>query len=556
MAQSAPYTVSDYLVQRLQDIGIRHAFGVPGDYTLDFLDHLVHSPLRWVGTCNELNAGYAADGYARLNGAGVAVVTYAVGGFSILNAVAGAYAEHVPLVVVSGAPAMARRQAGALVHHLAGDHEMQLDIFRKLTVDAALLSNPRTAPEAIDRVLQSCLKWMRPVYIEIPMDVAQMPCRMPEAMSFAPDRRSDPAVLEECVAEAIALLDQAERPAVLVGMEVARFGLGREALQLVERVELPFAMTVSGKGSLPELHPQCLGVYQGALSAESIREQIEGSDCLIKLGVWFTDWDTGLFTSKLEQPGSIHANVDQVRIGHHIYPNVHLADFIDALAAKARARAYLESHPVRPSQPVRTHAWEAGRPLSAAHFYQRVESFLDDSMILVSDIGDVLCAVADMHIEESDNFLTQAYYMSIGYGTPASLGVSFARPEKRPVVLVGDGAFQMTAQEVSTLIRERCRPVILLLNNDGYLIERYLHEDQVYNDIQPWHYARLPAVFGESALTLRVTTEGELEEALEQALAAPDRLVFIEAVVGRDASNALKRIGDTYQKSYRGSKKD
>ncbi len=550
-APDAPYTVADYLVQRLQDIGVAHAFGVPGDYTLDFLDHLVTSPIAWIGNCNELNAGYAADGYARVKGAGVAVVTYAVGGFSILNAVAGAYAEHVPLVVISGAPAMARRESGALVHHLAGDHEMQLNIFRMLTVDCALLSGPRTAPDDIDRVLTNCLSWKRPVYLELPMDVARMTCRQPEAICFQIEKTSNPLALAECVAEVVARLDQAQNPAVLVGTEVARFGISRAALQLIEHIELPYAMTVSAKGSLPELHPQCLGVYQGGLSHPETRAQIEDSDCLIELGVWHTDWDTGLYTSKLGQPGFVRANLDQVRIGQHLYPGVQLADFVRALADQAHPRHYRDSHPVRRSAPRAPYRAEASQPLSAGRFYQRVEQFLDDTMILVSDIGDVICAVAEMHIEEADNFLTQAYYMSIGYATPAALGVALARPDQRPVVLVGDGAFQMTAQEVSTLLRHQCRPIILLVNNDGYLIERYLHQDQIYNDLQPWRYAELPHVFGTGALSFRVTTEGELDAALAAALANPDHLVFIEACVGRDASDALKRIGATYQKSYR-----
>ena len=547
-----PTTVSDYLVQRLHDVGIGHAFGVPGAYALDFLDRLVASPVRWVGTCNELNAGYAGDAYARLNGAGAAVVTYCVGGFSILNAVAGAFAEHAPLVVISGAPPTGRRQAGALVHHLAGDYQLQFDVFRKVTVDAALLSDPRTAPDEIDRVLASGLSWKRPVYLELPMDVARMPCRAPVDTNFQIEKRSDPGALEECVAEVVEILDRAQSPVVLVGTEVARFGIGKEALDLVEALELPYATTVSSKSCLPELHPQFLGVYQGGLSRQPVREQVEGADCVLGLGFWPTDWDSGLFSMQVHEAGFVRANLDQVRIRRHVYPGVHLADFVRALAGKARPRSYLDSHPVRPlgTRP----AWvaEPVRALSAARFYQRVERFLDDSLILVSDIGDVLCAVSDFHIEEAENFITQAYYTSIGYATPASLGVSLARPAKRPVVLVGDGAFQVTGQEVSTLMRERCRPVILVVNNDGYLIERMLHEDHAYNDLQPWRYAELPHVFGPGALTFRATTEGELDAALEAAAAAPDRLVLVEACVGRDASEGLKRLGAQYRATFAG----
>jgi len=546
------HTVSDYLIGRLQSIGIDHAFGVPGDYNLDFLDRVMASSLQWVGNCNELNAGYAADGYARLRGAGVAMVTYAVGGYSVLNAVAGAYAEQVPLIVVSGAPAMGRRKSNALVHHVANRHETQWEIFQKLTVDSALLADAESAPALIDRVLASCVSLKRPVYLELPMDVAKMPCAKPSTPKPAvPRRASNAQHLEACMADVVARLDAAKRPAVLVGTEVSRFHLGRDALELVERIELPFAVTVSAKGCMPELHPQCVGVYQGGLSADSARKQIEEADLLIELGVWRTDWDTGLYTAAIDPSRSVRANLGAVQAGEAVHADVQLEDFMYALASRATPRDYRQSHPVRPSAHAARPEVVPNRALKATHLYQRVEHFLDDSMVLVADVGDILCAVAEMQIEEPDNFVMQGYYMSIGYATPAGVGVSIARPDKRAVILAGDGAFQMTAQEVSTLVRHRCSAIVILLNNDGYLIERYLHEDGRYNDIQPWRYADLPRVFGDDVLAYRVATEGELDQALAAARSASGKPVFIEAVVGRDPSEALRRMGETYQRNYK-----
>ena len=546
-----PFTVSDYLIERLQDIGIEHAFGVPGDYNLDFMDRVMASTLNWVGNCNELNAGYAADGYARMRGAGVAIVTYAVGGYSILNAVAGAYAENVPLIVVSGAPAMTRRKTEALVHHVANRHDTQLEIFRKLTVDSALLKDAASAPGDIDRVLASCVALKRPVYLELPMDVAKMACARPVRRPAPARKESDPRALADCVADVVERLDAAKNPAVLIGTEVSRFRMGPRALRLVEQVELPYAMTVSAKGAMPELHPQCLGIYQGGLSHPAVKQQIEEADLLIELGVWRTDWDTGLFTAAIDAQKSVRANGDEVRVGEKVYTGVMADDFIKLLAEQAKPRDYLQSHPVRPSARSEPIPMQAERALGAEYLYQRIEQFLDDSMVLVADVGDILCAVAEMHIDEPNNFVMQGYYMSIGYATPAGLGVALARPEKRAVIFAGDGAFQMTAQEVSTIIRNRCNAIIVLLNNDGYLIERFLHEDGHYNDIQPWRYAELPKAFGAEVLSIRVTTEGELEQALTSARAADEYCVFIEAVVGRDASAALKRMGETYQRNYK-----
>lgn len=546
------YTVSRYLLQRLQEAGIGHLFGVPGDYVLDFLDAVLASPLQWIGTCNELNAGYAADGYARMNGAGAAVVTYGVGGLSILNAVAGAYAEHVPLIAISGAPPARRREAGAMVHHLVSDYYLQLEIFKKVTIDAAILTNSETAPEAIDRVLQNAISRKLPVYIELPADMANVQCRAPLPAQRPKQQPSDEESLKECVEEAAKLLDAAAKPVVLAGVELLRFGLGHDALNLVEAVELPFAAMLSSKCVLPELHPQFIGIYQGGWSRETVRRQVESSDCLLTLGVWMTDLDTGLFSVNLDNRRMIAAGGGQVRIGNHFYHNIQLWDFIPALSRTAKPRSYLTSHPAESYYPQGPFVPEKGRTLSAPRLYECVNSFLDDRMVLLAEPGDAFCAAPEFHIEEAENFIVQAYYCSIGYCTPAALGVAMARPDKRPVVLTGDGAFQMTGQEVSTLIRQRCPAVIVLVNNDGYLIERMLHEDGLYNDLQMWNYSLLPEAFGgdDGVLGIRATTEDELAQAFAAAAGAKDKLVLIDAhLPNRDCSEGLSRLGAAFRQA-------
>jgi len=544
-------TVSRYLLQRLQEAGIRHLFGVPGDYVLDFLDEVVASPIQWVGTCNELNAGYAADGYARLNGAGAAVVTYCVGGFCILNAVAGAYAERVPLIVISGAPPARRREAGALVHHLVSDYYLQLDVFKKVTIDAAILTNPVTAPDEIDRVICNAILHKLPVYLELPADMAHAPCRPPAPLSRSVTLHTDDESLRSCLREAVERLNRAGNPIVLVGVETQRFGLGSSLLQFVEGLELPFATMLSSKSVLPELHPQFIGIYQGGWSREKVRQQIESSDCLLSLGVWKTDMDTGMFSDKLDSRRMIVAGNGHVRIGDHDYPNVQLGDFIRGLMTGVHPRSYLSSHPAEPYHVRPPFLPEESKKLTAIRLYERLDAFLDDRMILLAEPGDSFCAALEFHIEEAENFIVQAFYTSIGYCTPAALGVSCVRPGKRPVVLSGDGAFQMTAQELSTLIRQRCPAIILVLNNDGYLVERVLHEDGPYNDIQMWNYADLPAALGGGthAVGIRVTTEGELERALTTAAAEQDKLFLIELCLSKlDCSAGLKRLGDAFRK--------
>jgi TPP-dependent 2-oxoacid decarboxylase len=545
---NAPVTVSQYLIRRLQEIGVAHVFGVPGDYVLDFLDEVIAGPLHWVGNCNELNAGYAADGYARMKGVSAAVVTYGVGGLSILNAVAGAYAEHVAVVVLSGAPPTTRRRSGALMHHLVADYRLQYDIFRKVTADAAILDDPATAPEQIDRVLGRCVAERLPVYLELPADMARRACELPAKPCVTPVPQSDPESLRECVEEAAALLGKASHPIVLVGGEVSRLRLGSETLALVEQLELPFATMLSGKSVLPELHPQFIGLYQGNWSRPIVSKQVETSDCLLSFGAWMTDLDTGMFSTRLDPRSLIAAKGGHVQIRSHYYHNIQLGGFVRALAAAATPRSYVASHPAEPYRPPEPFRPVDKQPLTAARFYERIDEFLDDQMVLLAEPGDSFCAASEFHVEEAENFIVQPFYASIGFCTPAALGVSLACPKKRAVVLTGDGAFQMTAQEVSTLLRHNCPAIILVVNNDGYLVERVLHEDGSYNDIQPWSYAKLPEVFGKNAVCMKVTTEGELERALTAAQKETTRLTLIEAQIGRlDASAGLTRLGAAFR---------
>lgn len=536
--------VSRYLNQRLADVGVRHLFGVPGDYVLDYLDQVLAGPLQWVGTCNELNAGYAADGYARMTGAGAAAVTYGVGGFSILNAVAGAYAERVPLILISGAPHTARRQSGALVHHLVSDYGMQLEIFRHVTVDAAVLTDPETAPAVIDRVIGNAITQRLPAYLEIPLDMALRPCGDPGPWASPAARGSDEGALRECVAETLECIDRAARVMVLAGMEVSRFQLGPDLLKLVEGAEWPYCTMLSSKSVLPELHPQFAGIYQGKWSRPVVRDQVEQADCLLSLGVWMTDLDTGMFSFQTDPNRMIRATGGEVRIRHHHYPRVQLGDFIRSLAAGAKPRSYLASHPSQSFQPKGAFRADENRSLTAPRLYERLSLFLNDEMVLLSEPGDAFCAAPEFRIEEAENFIVQPFYASIGYCLPAALGVALARPAKRPVVLTGDGAFQMTAQEFGTLARHSCAAIVIVLNNQGYLIERVLHEDGLYNDIANWNYASLPEALGGRGGGVKVSTEGELERALDQALRVKDRPVLLEMQLpGRECSEGLARLG-------------
>ncbi|MEM8953822.1 MAG: thiamine pyrophosphate-binding protein [Verrucomicrobiota bacterium] len=545
-------TVGTYLLERLHELGLRHVFGVPGDYVLDFLDRVVESPMEWVGTCNELNAGYAADAYARLNGVGAAVVTYGVGAFSILNAVAGAYAEQVPFVLISGSPNAGQREGKVRMHHLTSDYRLQLDLFGKVTVGAVLLDDPVAAPKVIDEVLSACVSRKRPVYFEIPTDMVDVSCEAPVPVTFFRKPESDATSLSDSVEEAAGMLNAAERPVILAGVELQRFGLEASFEKLLEVSGLPFATTLDGKSVLSEEHAQFAGVYMGSWSAREVREQLDGCDCLLSLGVYLNDISTGGFTAGLPEHAAISAHGERVQIGSHYYRDVWLGDFLEGLSGELRRRDYERSHASSPYEGLGAYGAEAGKTLSPARFYDAVRRRLDGDTILVAEAGDALFAAADFPISGADEFVTQAYYLSLGYALPAAMGLSLAREDRRVWLLTGDGGFQMTVQEISTMLRIGLTPVIIVVNNDGYLVERMIH-DGPYNDLQRWEYDRVPGVFGKGALGLRAETEDELEAALDQAQATTDRLVLINAVLPRDEGcETLERLGRELRASQKG----
>ena len=543
MSSDTPTTVGDYLVKRLEHAGIRHVFSVPGDYVLSLMDRVVASPVELVGMCNELNAGYAADAYARLAGIGAVMVTYDVGGLSLLNAVAGAEAERVGLVVISGAPRSDHHRRAAPMHHLAGDYRVQHDIFHRITAYAAMLMNPETAPREIDHALEVCLTQRRPVYIEVPVDMVEEPCEAPAGPLHRGVPTSDAGALAESVEETVTMLETAARPAILVGVETHRFGLYDDVLALLNQSGYPVATTLNGKTAVAEDHPQFIGVYQGAVSRPEIREVIEGADCLLSLGAWFNDIATGMFTAQLDPQRMVTANFNKMRIRHHRFDRVYLGDFITGLTDALRTVPTPAPHPSPPPYAT-TGPFEAVRdkPLAVQRFFERLNHFMNDDMVLVAGTGDCVFGAAELHVGRYESFVAQAFYLSIGYALPAGLGAALAAPDRRVVVSIGDGAFQMTAQALSSLIRYNVAPIVFILNNDGYAIERAIH-DGPYNEIQRWKYHELPAVFGD-AYGVAVRTEGELEDALRAASEITDRLVLIEIIVDRhDTTDATRRIG-------------
>ncbi|MDP7287080.1 MAG: thiamine pyrophosphate-binding protein [Phycisphaerae bacterium] len=537
MAKST--TIGGYLVTRLEQMGLRHIFGVPGDYVLSFYDQLEASKVKVIGTCTEIGAGYAADAYARVNGLGAVCVTYCVGGLNVLNAIAGACAEKSPLIVISGAPGLGERDRTPLLHHCVRDFDTQQQIYKHVTVASIELNDPESAGALIDDAIRQCVWDKRPVYIEIPRDMATRKCPAPGPLRI-PKPTSEPAPLAEAVAEASDMLRSAKKPVILAGVEVHRFGLQEALVELVDRTGFPVAATMLGKSVISERHGRYLGVYEGAVGHEKVRRQIEQADCVLILGAFMTDINLGIHTARLDTHRTIYAHSRTVAIKHHHYDDVFLGDFIKALTDSPVGRTHPKPKP--PTEAPKPFRPQKNKALSVRRVFARMDEYLRDNTIVVCDVGDCLFAAADLTIHRSTEFLCPAYYTSMGFAIPAAIGSQIRNRKLRPIVFVGDGAFQMTAQELSTIARHGLNPIIFVLNNKGYTTERFIHEGP-YNDIYNWSYHRWPEILN-TGWGCEVRTEGQLEDALAVAEANAKSFSIINVHLdAMDCSAALLRLG-------------
>src|SRR2546426_4737580 len=444
-------SIGEYLIQRLYAHGVRHVFGIPGDYVLGFYDLLSRSKLRLINTCDEQGAGFAADAYARVRGLGAVCVTYCVGGLKVANTTAEAFAEKSPVVVISGAPGMKEREKNPLLHHKVREFDTQKKVFEQLTIASAVLSDPQTAFQEIDRVLHAALRFKRPVYLELPRDLISVP-GIPHHKTAEIHERSDRHSLRAALAETEVMINRARQPVILADVEVHRFGLQDQVLKLVQKTNIPVAATVLGKSVIGEQHPFYLGIYEGAMGRDDVRHYVESSDCVIMLGAFMTDINLGIYTARLDPARSIYATSEKLSIRYHTYEDVRFKDFMRGLIGLRLRRRLLGKIP-RPT-PIDGFQLKNKRArLTVKKLFERLNTYLSADTVVVADVGDALFGAADLFIHHRTEFLGPAYYASMGFAVPAGIGAQLANPKLRPLVLVGDGAFQMTGMELATAAR-------------------------------------------------------------------------------------------------------
>ena len=541
-------TIGGFLLRRLREVGLGHVFGVAGDFNLELLELMEDVPdLAWVGCCNELNASYAADGHARTHGLSALMTTYGVGELSALCGIAGAFAEHVPVISICGAPPLSEIRRRGLLHHTAGDgdYDNMMICARQFSIAQARIE-PQNAAGEIDRCLRACLIDKQPVYLQFPSDIAAIEIETPRAPSALGDeatQRSDPQALDAFLRAAAGTIDAAANPAILVDADVARFGLAETVLRLAEILGCPVASMGTAKGVIDETSPAFVGLYSGAFSKPSVREAIESADCLLRLGVRFIDSTTGSFSQAIDPAHSIEIDGWSARVDGADFEGLSMADALVALAARVKRREARAPEAPAPKDV------ETSRKITQAGFWLRIAAFLEEDDVIVAENGTSLSGVAGTPLPKGASVLSQALWGAIGYSLPATFGSMLAAPDRRHVLFIGDGSFQLTAQELSSILRHDLKPIIFLINNDGYTIERLiLGETSSYNDIQPWKYAGLCDVFadGRPFDSRRVASSDDLDAALAAAGHA-DRCTFIEVVMDRmDAPEALRRLGPVY----------
>ncbi|MUL65009.1 indole-3-pyruvate decarboxylase [Mycobacterium sp. CBMA 234] len=522
-------TVIQHILRRLNEIGVDDIFGVAGDYAFPVNDAIVgHPAINWIGCCNELNAAYAADGYARMRGVGAVCTTYGVGELAAMSAIAGSYAEHLAVFHLVGTPNLVTQETRALVHHTLGTGEFGM--FHKMAepiVCASAVMNPQNAVVETERLIAAALYHRRPVYMAIASDVADTPVLGEAVRPGLPT--SDIESLSAATEAVLSALDGAREPCVLPGVLLRRLGLQDAAAKFVEASGLPFATMFADKSVLGEDHPNYIGMYVGRLMGEPVRQFVESCDVVVMLGAKLTDGNSAGGTVSLKSGKTINIDHHRTTVGTKAYRNVEMADILAALTDRATKRTLLPAITPETIGPIVGCDEDS---ITADALYPRLANFFRPGDVIMTDTGTSSLGLALAQLPHGAEFHNETLWASIGWATPAAFGAAVGARDRRLILVTGEGSHQMTAQEIGQFDRRGLRPIVFVLNNSGYLSERMLCKDMAlaYNDIAQWNYAELPHALGcQGWFTARVSSCGVLDDALKTAEQA-DSTAYIEIV--------------------------
>ena len=540
-------TIGEYLIARLKEMKIKHILGVPGDFNLQFLEQIrAAEDIEFVGTANELNGAYAADGYARRHGIAALCITYGVGDLGAIGGVAGSSAEHIPVIVISGAPPLYAMKHNYKVHHTLADGDFSnIDhVYREFTACQVNIT-PENASFEIDRAILTALRTRKPVNIQLPSNISYLTIET-DMEHLAPIQpTSDPERLKSALEKVEKLYKDANRPVVLVDMDVDRLNLTGLLEEWIEKTGVPFAAMSTGKAILSEQHPLFLGTYKGDDSDPGVQERIENADFLLCVSPRFIEWNSGQYSVNLPEEKIVRLDRAYVLIGEEDFEGIYGNDLMEGILENITEKKEVDAIE-KPEE--ESFKLEKGKKLYHKDFWKQIGGFLNEGDMIFGETGTSNLALMNMRFPGKSTYVGSQIWGAIGFTLPAYFGSMLADPKRRQILFIGDGSFQVTAQEFSTILRHKQNPIIFLINNDGYTIERYIMGMKAgYNDIAPWKYVKLHEVMAKNSkmLTFEVSTQGELEEALKKVEEATEGILIEVHMDPEDAPEALKKFGPT-----------
>jgi len=537
--------IAQFLFDRIKEAGVDCTFGIPGDYVLPVYQAQEKAGLATVVMTHEPSVGFAADAYARVKGLGVAIVTYGAGGLNIVNPVAVAYAEESPVLVLSGAPDTKFRSQKAQLHHCVKSFDSQLRVMEEVTESQALLDNPKTAQEQIDKVLGTIKKRSRPGYLELPRDILNFEIDVTSQIPALVSGESP--VLAAAVAEIEQRLVGAKQPILMAGAQIRRFKVFDQVIRLVASLNVPVVTSILGKASFPESHANFVGNYFGKFGDPKVREYVESCDLILCLGAVLTEMETGGYSASLPPEKLILANSHEVTVGRHTYPQVEFSRLLDQLLLSTISGALQGKKFTLPTLTHETLDLEpTKKALTVGSMLEALNKTIDSHFTVVSETG--CCMYAGMTLK-TDSLIAPGYYSTMGFGVPAGIGAQIAQPDKRSLILVGDGGFQMTGIELATAVKLKINPIVIIFNNASYAMMRFIDQKRDYYDLSRWDYVGLAKALG--AEGLRAETKLEFADAVKAAKNA-NCPVLIDCLLSEtDISPTLKRLTDHFGQKLR-----
>ncbi|MEB0260965.1 MULTISPECIES: thiamine pyrophosphate-binding protein [unclassified Mucilaginibacter] len=528
-------TVAQYILQCLKKHGCHHIFGVPGTSCAGIYFAVDNDPeMKYLVTVNELEAGYIADGYGRFAPMSAVAVSYGVGNLSMINAIASAYTEKVPMIVLNGGPT-ANEQAdqddyGILFSHSTGKRNADLEIYKNVTVAADMLTDLSTAQALISGLFKKASETPGPVYLEVANNFWDKEIEVVEE-----EPAKEEIIANEDVLKAFfERISVAKEPVILLGSEICRRGLAKQALAVIEKLKIPFCTTLLSKSVIDEGHELFIGTYDSDLVNKPPRRYAEASDCFIALGCIF-GIDHGSLV-KTQYKTMVDVSYGKARIASTAFEGVVLKGFLEGILSHKQAQLLIVNRSKRiDNQKLMRKPTE--RPTHDGVF-KAINKFLSDKgdqMLMVADTCLSSYPASDLQMPATKMFLANPVWLSIGQGTPASIGAHLATG-KRPIIVSGDGGFQMIAQTFSTMVKYKIPSIIAVIDNGLYGIEQFLLDKKFYTDpstpsigfntLNRWKYENFPEVFG-GGKGFRVNDTDKFYETLELAFAYKDGPVII-----------------------------